>query len=233
VDGLIRPTGSGGARSSPPPSCHDRPDAARPGGGLLVRAEYRHAGAASPSVKRVRAPIRETVKRYLISINGPHPGTAASCSGRTYGISGRCYANAAWLAPRRGRSRSRTTLRRPLLRLIRAPLTPPTPPAAPVSLRYSMDVTPYPLYRVGCHIHALASYFPSQVMVRTRGKWRMRAPSQHQGHPRYRPAVLRPELDTRGEALSTWPWVLCGSMFHRSGGGTARPCPPPMSCSSY
>jgi hypothetical protein len=58
------------------------------------------------------------------------------------------------------------------------PLTSPTPPAAPVSLRYSMDVAPYPFYRVGCHIHALASHLPSQVMVRTRRRWRMWAPSQ-------------------------------------------------------
>jgi hypothetical protein len=43
----------------------------------------------------------------------------------------------------------------------------------------------------------------------------MRAPSQRQDHPRHRPAMLRPELDTLGEALSTWPWVLCGPMFHR------------------
>jgi hypothetical protein len=48
------------------------------------------------------------------------------------------------------------------------PLTPPTPPAAPISLGYSMGVTPYPFYRVGCHIHALASQLPPQVMVRTR-----------------------------------------------------------------
>ena len=55
----------------------------------------------------------------------------------------------------------------------------------------------------------------------------MRAPSQRQGHPRYRPAMLRPELDTLGEALTTWPWVLCGAMFQRCGGvrpaGGVRP----------
>jgi hypothetical protein len=122
------------------------------------------------------------------------------------------------VAPRRGRSRSRTTLRRPLLRLTLVPLTPPTPPATPVSFRYSMGVAPYSFYRAGCHIHALASHLPSQLMARTRRKWRMRAPSQRQGHPRHRPAMLRPELDTLGETLSTRSWVLCIRMFHRCAG---------------
>jgi|HubBroStandDraft_2_1064218.scaffolds.fasta_scaffold556115_2 hypothetical protein len=47
----------------------------------------------------------------------------------------------------------------------------------------------------------------------------MRATSQRQGHPRHRPAMLRPELDTLGEALSTWPWHRTGPMFHRVGSG--------------
>jgi hypothetical protein len=55
-----------------------------------------------------------------------------------------------------------------------------------------MDVAPYTFYRVGCHIHALASYLPPQVMVRTRRKWRMWAPQQLQGHPRHRPLDIAP-----------------------------------------
>jgi hypothetical protein len=67
-----------------------------------------------------------------------------------------------------------------------------------------MGVAPYPFYRAGCHIHALASHLPSQLMVRTRRKWRMRAPSQRQ---------------VRGLGIAP---ARCSTGTARSRGGTTR-----------
>jgi hypothetical protein len=55
----------------------------------------------------------------------------------------------------------------------------------------------------------------------------MRAPSQRQGHPRHRPAMLRPELDTLAETLSTWPWLGTGPMLPRCGPARERQDPGP------
>ena len=43
----------------------------------------------------------------------------------------------------------------------------------------------------------------------------MWAPSPRQGHPRHRPALPRPELDTLAKALTTWPWVITGPVLYR------------------